>query len=344
MQATPQRYLPSGVDHQDDSASISNVPPAISILLPTFNGARFLDQQLRSVLSQTCRDFELLIYDDGSNDDTWAIVRSQADNDTRISAWRGAENVGQGEALRFLLENAAASLVSFCDQDDIWHLDKLQLLLQGIGTADLAYGTSDLIDENGFDIGANIFFFAGRAIEGADPLRFLVGNTVSDHAMLVRREIVTMAHFCQPMPFDWLIATSAAASNGLVYVKDARTRHRLHDKNQMNTFGNQKPKRRATNREAQLRNLLCVVDAVADSPTAKPAVKASFARLRLITQHLLNSHRLNVRDANIVAEIEALRPISRHDGDFHKLSRLYRRLGRGLLHPVTWRKALRQAF
>ena len=87
--------------------------PAVSILLPAFNGARFLDEQLRSVLLQTFSLFEFLIYDDGSTDGTWPTITAHAEADGRIRAWRRAANSGQGDALLYLLDHAQAPLISF---------------------------------------------------------------------------------------------------------------------------------------------------------------------------------------------------------------------------------------
>jgi glycosyltransferase involved in cell wall biosynthesis len=339
MPPTPQRYMRAD---QDGSTPNRQSAAAISILLPTYNGALFLDEQLNSVLSQSFRDFELLIYDDASSDDTCDIVQSFADRDSRVSFWRGTKNCGQGEALRFLLEQATAPLVSFCDQDDIWHIDKLALLNAGIGAADLAYGTSYLIDEEGSHVGASIFYFAGRAIEGTDPVRFLVGNTVSGHAMLVRREIVTIGHFDQPMPYDWLIAAAAAATNGIVCIKDSVTYHRIHDGNQMNAFGRNRRPRPEPNRDEKLRNLLCVMDAVADAPAARQATKTAFAKLRLATQPMLNGNRWYVRAPHFATHLESVKALSAHDGDVRKLDRLYLRFSRGWLHPTVWKTAVRQ--
>jgi cellulose synthase/poly-beta-1,6-N-acetylglucosamine synthase-like glycosyltransferase len=84
--------------------------PSVSVLLPTYNGARFLDAQVHSVLAQTLSTFELLVYDDGSTDGTWPILQAHAQSDPRIRAWQGSANAGQGAALTLLLGQAQAPL------------------------------------------------------------------------------------------------------------------------------------------------------------------------------------------------------------------------------------------
>src|SRR5437868_5781705 len=102
--------------------------PALSILLPTFNGAAHLEEQLRSILDQSFGDFELLIADDGSTDETPAIARSFSRMDGRIAIVPTAGNVGQKGRLLELLGAAQAPLVSVADQDDLWDRDKTRLL------------------------------------------------------------------------------------------------------------------------------------------------------------------------------------------------------------------------
>jgi glycosyltransferase involved in cell wall biosynthesis len=74
----------------------------VSILMPVYNGARFLDEQVRSILAQTHGDFELLAYDDGSTDDSLAILRRHAEADPRMRVVAGGENMGQNAALKTL--------------------------------------------------------------------------------------------------------------------------------------------------------------------------------------------------------------------------------------------------
>src|SRR5688500_13988223 len=102
--------------------------PAISILLPTYNGADFLREQLDSILGQTLADFELLIVDDGSTDATPAIVGEFARRDGRLRILPSEGNRGQKRRLAELLGAARAPLIAIADQDDIWDSQKLELL------------------------------------------------------------------------------------------------------------------------------------------------------------------------------------------------------------------------
>ena len=98
--------------------------PAVSIILPVYNGARSLRQTLDSVLSQTCRDFQLIAVDDGSSDDSLAILLDSANKDERIQVI-SQSNAGASAARNFGVEIARAPFLAFMDSDDLWHRDKL---------------------------------------------------------------------------------------------------------------------------------------------------------------------------------------------------------------------------
>jgi glycosyltransferase involved in cell wall biosynthesis len=93
--------------------------PAISVLIPSYNHGRFLEQTIGSVLSQTCEDFELLILDDGSTDNSWAIIERFAAVDARVRAWQ-QPNAGLVSTLNRLLDAAQGEFIAQIDSDDMW--------------------------------------------------------------------------------------------------------------------------------------------------------------------------------------------------------------------------------
>jgi glycosyltransferase involved in cell wall biosynthesis len=211
--------------------------PEISVLLPVFNGAEFLREQIASILAQSHRDFELLVYDDGSTDGSGELLRGFAASDPRLRLFAGSTNAGQRTALRQLLGQAGGRLIMFSDQDDAWHPRKIEILRATLGESSLAYGTSHLIDSAGQEVGKTIFDFNGPPLDGRDCMDFLFRNVVSGHAMLVRREVVDPGVFLFSAPYDWLIAILASFSDGVVHVPDAIVYHRQHAGNQLNVFG-----------------------------------------------------------------------------------------------------------
>lgn len=96
----------------------------VSVIIPTYNRADKVKKSINSVLQQTYSDFELLVVDDGSTDDTQAVV--EAIPDSRIRYIKLAENKGASVARNEGVKRASCSLIAFQDSDDYWHPDKLE--------------------------------------------------------------------------------------------------------------------------------------------------------------------------------------------------------------------------
>jgi glycosyltransferase involved in cell wall biosynthesis len=99
--------------------------PKVSIITPVFNVAELVGATIDSVLAQTYGDWEMLLVDDASTDDSWKIVQSYAEKDRRIKCWRLAYNSGAAKARNFAIEQASGRFIAFLDNDDLWLPDKL---------------------------------------------------------------------------------------------------------------------------------------------------------------------------------------------------------------------------
>jgi teichuronic acid biosynthesis glycosyltransferase TuaG len=101
--------------------------PKISIIIPCYNSELFIDRAIKSVLSQTFSDWELLLIDDHSKDNTKKIIESYTQNDKRIKILQTKENSG-GPALpkNIGVENARGKYIAFLDHDDEWLPEKLE--------------------------------------------------------------------------------------------------------------------------------------------------------------------------------------------------------------------------
>ena len=96
----------------------------ISVIIPTYNTAQLIERTIRSVLAQSCQDFEILIVDDCSTDDTLTVVRSIGD--PRISIFEQPENRGPAAARNRGLAEAKGEYCAFLDGDDFWETDFLK--------------------------------------------------------------------------------------------------------------------------------------------------------------------------------------------------------------------------
>jgi glycosyltransferase involved in cell wall biosynthesis len=135
------------------------------VLIPAFNSARFFAAAIESVLTQTHADFELILIDDGSTDDTLAIARRYAGQDARIRVITH-DNFGMGKSLNHAMEQATGEWIARLDADDLMMPNRLERQLAFLqANPDLAVASSIVryIDDTGRDIGGFTSVFTTRA-------------------------------------------------------------------------------------------------------------------------------------------------------------------------------------
>lgn len=101
----------------------------VDILMATYNGEKYIDTQLRSIMSQTFQDWRLYIQDDLSTDNTIDIIKKYQLIDSRIILISNTEKLGCGRNFLSLLRYSTAEYICFADQDDYWFENKLELLV-----------------------------------------------------------------------------------------------------------------------------------------------------------------------------------------------------------------------
>jgi glycosyltransferase involved in cell wall biosynthesis len=122
--------------HTAATAAAGNLPvrgPLVSVVIPCYNAAGFIERTLRSVLAQTHRELEVIVVDDASTDESAALVEQMARNDPRVRLLRRTRNAGTPGAPRN--EGVAAAggeWIAFLDADDLWHPSKLELQLTAL--------------------------------------------------------------------------------------------------------------------------------------------------------------------------------------------------------------------
>ena len=111
----------------------------ISIITPSFNSSNFIEQSITSVISQTFKDWELLIVDDYSNDNSIKIIEKFTKIDNRIKLISLDENVGAAEARNIAIRKAKGRFIAFLDSDDVWKNDKLEKQLNFMQSKGFAF-------------------------------------------------------------------------------------------------------------------------------------------------------------------------------------------------------------
>ena len=109
----------------------------VDILMATYNGAAFVEEQVRSIIQQTFTNWRLLIHDDGSIDATMDILHRLAEEDNRIVLIEdGMQHFGVARNFIHLVALSTAPYCMFCDQDDVWQPNKVEKMVHAIEQCD----------------------------------------------------------------------------------------------------------------------------------------------------------------------------------------------------------------
>ncbi|HEX4007830.1 MAG TPA: glycosyltransferase family 2 protein [Acidobacteriaceae bacterium] len=169
----------------------------VSVCMAAWNSARFIREQIASILPQLGEHDELVIVDDASQDDTCAIIESFCD--ARLRVVRQERNLGVVRSFAHALEEARGDIVFLADHDDIWRADKVEKFLQLFREhPEVTVAMSDLvvIDASGTVVSEPRF---GDKKFHAGLLRNLVRNRYQGSAMAFRRSVLQR---CLPFPAD----------------------------------------------------------------------------------------------------------------------------------------------
>lgn len=123
----------------------------VSIISPCYNSSRFIKETIESVIAQTYQDWEMIIVDDCSKDNSVEIILGYTEKEKRIKLIKSEKNVGAAEARNIALREAQGRFIAFLDSDDLWYPKKLELQLKYMLSKDIAFSFSayDQIDEKG---------------------------------------------------------------------------------------------------------------------------------------------------------------------------------------------------
>jgi glycosyltransferase involved in cell wall biosynthesis len=208
-----------------------------SILLCTFNGAKYLAEQLDSLAAQSVDRLHILVSDDGSTDQTLDILQAVKTRWTkgRFEVLSGP-NYGFSENFRSLILRAPLDgYVAFCDQDDIWHPNKLQAAISRLNplenTPALYGGRSILVDSNGEQRGLSPLFSRPPSFGNALVQSIAGGNTMvlNEPAFALLQESARRTSF---LMHDWWAYLIVSGAGGQVYYDpEPHIDYRQHSRN-----------------------------------------------------------------------------------------------------------------
>ncbi len=219
--------------------------PEIDVLLATWNGSRFVEVQLDSLFCQTFQNFRLIVRDDCSSDSTLQIVEQfRSRHSDRVLVRKNSSRQGACRTFSLLAEESEAPYFAFCDQDDIWRADKLELELaaakgieaeHGVHTPVLVFSDLELVGPDHRLLAHSVWKMKHMNPHRASLGTMLVQNLVNGCTMLGNRSLLLQGI---PIPeeafmHDFWLGLVAAAFGVLGPLDETTVGYRQHEHNTM---------------------------------------------------------------------------------------------------------------
>lgn len=207
---------------------MTNRNPAVSVIIPTYNRAHIISRSIRSILNQTYNDFELIIVDDGSTDNTEEVVKNF--NDKRIKYIVHKENMGASSALNTGINFSSGSFVTFNGSDDEWLPEKLEEEMKGFKTADSRVG---VVYSALWEIYADEKVYTPRPIhevlEGNLHDELIKGNFVNGLSLIKRSCFEKVGVFDEKLPAqeDWELYIRISKYYNFKFINKPLSKHYL---------------------------------------------------------------------------------------------------------------------
>lgn len=214
--------------------------PKISVLLPAYNHDKYLKETIESILNQTFQDFELLISDDCSTDDSAQIIRKFTDE--KIKKVFFEENRGTVRALNYLLHMAKGEYIAVIGSDDVWETDKLEKqldILEKDKSIAACFSRTTIIDENSNIVSdskvfpVDIFDFDNFSRTRMLRELFVSGNRFCHSSVLIRSDVhrqVGEYNIAYRQLHDYDLWVRLLLNNKVFIVKSPLVRYRVVEK------------------------------------------------------------------------------------------------------------------
>ena len=207
------------------------IKPLISIALCTFNGEQYLTEQLNSLVNQRYPNIEIVVVDDQSTDGTLEILESYALKYRNINLRKNEANLGYIKNFERAIGLCKGEFIALADQDDIWELNKIDLMYELIGRHSLIYHDSQFIDAQGKSMDKKLSDIV-NFYNGNSPDAFVFFNCISSHALMFNRSLINALF---PFPtsnlHDAWIAFVASNVGSITYLKECLVHYRNHATN-----------------------------------------------------------------------------------------------------------------
>ena len=221
----------------------------IAILMATYNGEKYICQQIDSILSQTCKDWELYIHDDGSTDNTIAVVESYVEKyPNKIHLIDDKSTGGAKYNFFYMFGQVEAPYYMTCDQDDVWLDKKIELTYDKMLTIEnkadvpcLVYTELRVVDSELNTIADTMSGYQSLDCHKRTINQFILQNSVTGCTMMVNRalrdKMLRITDIDNTIMHDWWAALVAAQFGKTAFIDEPTILYRQHGDNSLGALG-----------------------------------------------------------------------------------------------------------
>lgn len=197
----------------------------VSIVMCTYNGEKYLAEQMDSLLRQTYPIAEIIVQDDGSTDGTMALLEEYAAAHQQVKLFSNEGEHGVNNNYFSALRRASSDYIAICDQDDIWEPDKVEKQMAAIGDKLLCTCRSKPFSTDGSPVN-----FDPRTPNYELPR--MLYTSIAGHTMIIHRRMLDLVpdhHYVGKLYYDVFFALAASAYNSIVLVDEVLVHQRRYE-------------------------------------------------------------------------------------------------------------------
>lgn len=197
----------------------------VSIVMCTYNGEKYLCEQMDSLLRQTYPVDEIIVQDDGSTDATMAILKAYAASHPEVKVFSNTSGRGVNNNFFSALRRASSDYIAICDQDDLWEPDKIEKQMAAIGNHLLCTCRTKPFSSDGSAVRYD------ARVPNYNLPRMLY-SSIAGHTMLINRRLLDMIPdqaAVGKLYYDVFLALAASANNSIVLVNEVLVHHRRYE-------------------------------------------------------------------------------------------------------------------
>ncbi|MBE7718245.1 glycosyltransferase family 2 protein [Lacrimispora indolis] len=218
----------------------------VSVLLASYNGEKYIRDQLDSILNQTISDLTVMISDDLSADGTPAVIQEYEERyPGRVKSLRNGERSGSAQNNFFrLLKSATDEYVMLCDQDDVWLSDKAEVTLREMKRLEaewgkkvplLVHGDLSVTDKEGKVLHKSMAEYQKIAVHDNRFSHYLVENNITGNTVMVNKALLRLLNDIpeECVMHDWWLGLLASCFGRISYIDRPLVLYRQHGDNQV---------------------------------------------------------------------------------------------------------------